>query len=75
MKTSNLALQLEGELMAMKATIAMVDEPRIARADLGAEANDSSLRRPRRSLQFQNRRFERRSNEVSDLGLHLFRVR
>ena len=75
MKTSNLALRLEDELMAMKSTIAMVDEPRLAHAVLAAEANESLVRRPRRSLRFRDRHFERRTIESSDPALRLFRVR
>jgi hypothetical protein len=69
MKASNLALRLEDE------PVVMAEVPRLARAILTAEANESVSRRPRRSLRFQGRHFERRSIEVADQGLRLFRVR
>jgi hypothetical protein len=69
MKASNLALRLEDE------PAVMADEPRLAHAAIAAETNESLARRPRRSLRFQDRRFERRSIEISDQGLRLFRVR
>ena len=69
MKASNLALRLEDE------PAVMADEPRLAHAVIAAETNESLARRPRRSLRFQDRHFERRSIEISDQGLRLFRVR
>jgi hypothetical protein len=73
MKASNLALRREDE------PVVMAGESRLARAVIAAETNESlSLafrRRPRLSLRFQDRHFERRSIEISDQGLRLFRVR
>jgi hypothetical protein len=69
MKSSNLALRLEDE------PVVMAEVPRLARAVLASETNESLSRRPRRSLRFQDRHFERRSIQVADQGLRLFRVR
>jgi hypothetical protein len=69
MKTSNLALRLEDE------PVVMAEVPRLARALLAADLNESLSRRPRRSLRFQDRHFDRRAIEVADQGLRLFRVR
>jgi hypothetical protein len=69
MKASNLALRLEDE------PVVMAEVPRLARAVIAADTNESLARRPRRSLRFLERRFERRSIEISDQGLRLFRVR
>jgi hypothetical protein len=69
MKSSNLALRLEVE------PVVMAEVPRLARAVLASETNESLSRRPRRSLRFQDRHFERRSIQVADQGLRLFRVR
>ena len=69
MKASNLALRLEDE------PVVMAEVPQLARAVIAADTNESLARRPRRSLRFLERRFERRSIEISDQGLRLFRVR
>jgi hypothetical protein len=69
MKASNLALRLEDQPMVV------AEVPRLAHALLMAETNESLSRRPRKSLRFQDRHFERRSIQVADQGLRLFRVR
>jgi hypothetical protein len=69
MMTSNLALRPEDE------PAVMADVPRLARALIAAELNESLARRPRRSLRFQVRQFERRAIHVADQGLRLFQVR
>lgn len=69
MKTSNLALRLEDE------PVVMAEVPRLARAVLAAETNASLARRPRHRTRFQVRHFERRSIQIADQGLRLFRVR
>jgi len=69
MKTSNLALRLEDE------PVVMAEVPRLARDVLAAELRESLSRRPRRSLRFQERHFERHAIQVADQGLRLFRVR
>ena len=69
MKASNLALRLEDE------PIVMAEVPRLAREVIAAELRESLSRRPRRSLRFQERYFERRAIQVADQGLRLFRVR
>jgi hypothetical protein len=69
MKASNLALRLEDE------PVVMAEVPRLARAVIAAEVNESLSRRPRRSLRFQDRHFERRAIQIADQGLRLFRVR
>ena len=68
MKTSNLALRLEDE------PVVMAEIPRLARDVLAAETRESLSKRPRRSLRFQDRQFERRAIRAADQGLRLFRV-
>jgi hypothetical protein len=69
MKASNLALRLEDE------PVVMAEVPRLARELIAAEMRESLSRRPRLSLKFQDRHFERRAIQVADQGLRLFRVR
>jgi hypothetical protein len=69
MKASNLALRLEDE------PVVMAEVPRLARELIAAEMKESLSRRPRLSLRFQDRHFERRAIQVADQGLRLFRVR
>jgi hypothetical protein len=69
MKASNLALRLEDE------PVVMAEVPRLARELMAAEMRESLSRRPRLSLKFQDRHFERRAIQVADQGLRLFRVR
>lgn len=69
MKASNLALRLEEE------PVLMTEEPRLARAEFAVETNESLFRRPRLSLKFKGRHFERRPSGIADQGLGLFRVR
>ena len=68
MKTSNLAFRLEDE------PVVMAEVPRLARAVLAAEPRESQSKRPRRSLRFQDRQFDRRTIRAADQGLRLFRV-
>lgn len=69
MKTSNLALRLEDE------PVVMAEVPRLARDVLAADAKASLARRPRRRTRFGDRHFDRRSIQLADQGLRLFRVR
>jgi hypothetical protein len=69
MKASNLALRLEDE------PVVMAEVPRLARAVIAAEVDASLAQRPRRSLRFGERLFERRAIRTADQGLRLFRVR
>jgi hypothetical protein len=69
MKASNVALRLEDE------PVVMTEVPPLARAVIEADTKESLARRPRRSLKFLERRFERRSLEIADQELRLFRVR
>jgi hypothetical protein len=69
MKASNLALRLEDE------PVVMAEVPRLARDVIAADVKESLSRRPRRSLRFQDRNFERRAIHDVDQGLRLFRVR
>lgn len=69
MKASNLALRLEDE------PLELTEAPRLTRAVIGLEANESPFRRPKLSLLFRDRHLEGRANGLTDQGLRLFRVR
>ncbi|MBC8027345.1 MAG: hypothetical protein H7Y89_15230 [Steroidobacteraceae bacterium] len=69
MKTSNLALRIEDE------PLAMTQAPQLTRTEITAEANEPLFRRPQLSFRFKNRHLDGRAIEISDQGLRLFRVR
>jgi hypothetical protein len=69
MKASNLALRLDD------VPVVFAEEPRLARAVIAAETNESLFRRPQLSLRFKSRHLGGRAIEISDPGLRLFRVR
>jgi hypothetical protein len=69
MKRANLALRVEDE------PVVMAEVPRLAQAVIAADLGESLSRRPRRSLRFRDRHFDRRSIQIADQGLRLFRVR